>query len=135
MRRKKAIEQTVFIIDDNPAVLQTLACLIEANGLKAKTFIKAEDFLAFFQGQPGCLVLNIRMPRMTGFALHDLLKRRGCSLPIIYITTHENNNLTAQTAKHGDFYLLTKPINDDILIKTLVDALRTDCMNRANLTH
>jgi len=116
--------QTVFIVDDDAAVRDGLAMLLETAGLSAKTYASAHEFLdALDPAQPGCLLLDVRMPQMSGPELQDELNRRGSLLPIIFLTAHGDIATTAQAFKAGASDFLTKPVDSPTLLKCVHAAL------------
>lgn len=95
---------TVYVVDDNPAVRDAVRWLMESVGLRARTFGSAKDFLAECQpDMHGCLVLDIRMPGMSGLDLQSELERKGVSLPVIVITGHGDVPIAVQAMKAGAF--------------------------------
>lgn len=116
---------TVFIVDDDAAVRDSLCLLCETAGLKAECHDSAESFLAAYRtGQPGCLVLDVRMGRMSGPELHAELNRRGSQLPIIYLTAYGDIPMTVRAMKAGAVDFLTKPVDGTALLERLQTALR-----------
>jgi FixJ family two-component response regulator len=106
----------VYVVDDDEAVRDSLRWLLEANGFKVKAFASAEDFLVGAATEaPGCLVLDVRMPGMSGFELHDELTRRGIELPLIFITGHGDVPMAVSAMKKGAVDFLEKPFNDEQL--------------------
>lgn len=117
-------DQTVFIVDDDAAVRDGLAMLLETAGLPAKTYASAQEFLAAFDpAQSGCLLLDVRMPEMSGPELQKELNRRGSLLPIIFLTAHGDIATTAQAFKAGASDFLTKPVDSPSLLKSVHAAL------------
>lgn len=115
---------TVFIVDDNPAVRDAIRWLVEQVGLQAKTYASARDFLAAFHpGMRGCLVLDIRMPGMSGIELQEKLHQEGIQLPIIIVTGHGDVPLTVRAMKAGACEFLQKPFNDQTLLDAIQSAL------------
>jgi len=124
MKSTQSGKATVFIVDDNPAVRDAVRWLVEQVGLNAKTFASARDFLAAFQlGMRGCLVLDIRMPGMSGIELQEKLSREQVHLPVIIVTGHGDVPVTVRAMKTGAFEFLQKPFNDQVLIDAIQAAL------------
>ncbi|MBK7664517.1 MAG: response regulator transcription factor [Sterolibacteriaceae bacterium] len=122
---------TVFIVDDDAAVRDGLSMLCESAGLRAECFDCAEAFLATYRPQrPGCLVLDVRMPRMSGPQLHEELARHGDPPPIIYLTAHGDIPTTVQAIKAGAQDFLTKPVDGALLIGRIQAALARDLATR-----
>lgn len=125
-------EPVVFVVDDDQAMVESLSWVIESVGLKAKTFTRAQDFLdAFDPHQPGCLLLDVRMPGMSGPELQAKLKSISHHLlPIIFISGHGDVPLAVRVMKAGAIDFLTKPFNDQVLLESINKALRVDKTNR-----
>ena len=107
----------VRIIDDDPGVRQSTAFLLEAAGFQTACFAGAEEFLG--QGdssRPGCLLLDARMPGMTGLELQDALQERGIALPVIFITGHGDVDMAVHVLKQGAVDFLQKPVDAARLI-------------------
>lgn len=116
---------TVFIVDDDAAVRDSLSMLCETAGLEVECHDSAESFLAAYRpAQPGCLVLDVRMGRMSGPELHAELNRRGSQLPIIYLTAHGDIPMTVRAMKSGAVDFLTKPLDGAALLDRLQAALQ-----------
>jgi two-component system response regulator FixJ len=114
-------EETVFVVDDDEAVRDSLGALLEASGFRVKTFGSAAAFLASdLAEERACLVTDIRMPDMDGLELQLELKRRGSRLPVIVITGHGDVPLAVRAMKAGAIEFLEKPYDD----QTLLDSLR-----------
>ena len=119
---------TVFIVDDDEAVRDSLAMLCEATGLSVQTYPDAESFLADFHPEhEGCIILDVRMSGMNGPQLHAELKRRDNHLPIIYLTAHGDIPMTVRAMKDGAVDFLTKPVVADELLERIQDALKRHC--------
>lgn len=117
-------KSTVFIVDDNPAVRDAIRWLVEQVGLNAKTYSSAREFLDAHQhGMRGCLVLDIRMPGMSGIELQEKLSQEGSQLPVIIVTGHGDVPSTVRAMKSGAFEFLQKPFNDQVLIDAIQAAL------------
>ncbi|AOZ48911.1 response regulator transcription factor [Chromobacterium vaccinii] len=116
---------TVFIVDDDPAVLDSLAMLITAQGMKTVAFPNAMEFLDGYQGnQICCLVLDIRMPQITGLALQQQLMERDINIPIVFITGHGDIEQCRRAFQTGAIDFLTKPIDQNRLIASLRRGIR-----------
>ncbi len=124
MKNPQPVRATVFIVDDNPAVRDAVRWLVEQVGLNARTFASAREFLAAYQpGMRGCLVLDIRMPGMSGIELQEMLFREHAHLPVIIVTGHGDVPITVRAMKTGAFEFLQKPFNDQVLIDAIQAAL------------
>lgn len=116
---------TVYVVDDDDAVRESLAFLFETADLAVETFASAEDFLAAAHpGCLGCMVLDVRMPGMDGPALQAELARRGVALPIIFLTAHGTIPLTVKTVRAGAIDFLTKPVDGQHLLERVQATLR-----------
>lgn len=117
-------DATVFIVDDDPAVRDAIRWLMEQVKLKAQVFASADDFLASYTpGTRGCIILDIRMPGMSGLELQDRLKASGALLPIIIITGHGDISIAVRAMKGGAVEFLQKPFNDQVLLDSVQNAL------------
>lgn len=118
-------DQTVFIVDDDPAVREGLAALLAAKRYKVETFASAEDFLAAIPaGQAGCLVADVRMSGMSGLDLQRELTRRGQPLPTVIITGHGDVPLAVAALKAGAVDFLEKPFDSDAILASIEEALK-----------
>lgn len=114
-------EATVFVVDDDEAVRESLSALLDASGFRVKAYQSAAAFLANDRPpQKACLITDIRMPDMDGLELQIELKRRGSRLPVIVITGHGDVPLAVKAMKAGAIEFLEKPYDD----QTLLDSLR-----------
>lgn len=117
---------TVFIVDDDPAVRDAIRWLMEQVKLKTRVFSSADEFLAgFVPGTRGCIILDIRMPGMSGLELQERLKASGILIPIIIITGHGDVSIAVRAMKAGAVEFLQKPFNDQLLLDTVQSALST----------
>lgn len=125
---------TVFIVDDDDAVRSSLRLLLKSVGLQATAFPSARDYLAAWDpDQPGCLVLDVRMPGMSGLELQEELNRRGAIVPVIFITGHGDIPMAVEAMQHGAFDFLQKPFRDQDLIDRIQKATERDAANRTQL--
>lgn len=115
---------TIYIVDDNPAVRDAIRFLVKQVGLTPKIFSSAQEFLDYFTiDMRGCLVLDIRMPGMSGLDLQEQLILLGAHIPIIIITGHGDVPITVRAMKSGAFEFLQKPFNDQVMLDTIQAAL------------
>jgi len=118
---------TIFIVDDDPSVRKGLERLVRASGFKAKTFASAEEFLACRLCQepryPACLVLDVRMPGISGINLQQELAKAGIPLPIVFITGHGDIPMSVQAMKNGAVDFLPKPFAEEELLAAVEQAL------------
>ncbi len=121
----------VYIIDDNAGVIESLRWLIESVGYKVETFINAKVFLEQFKGdKPGCVVVDVRMPELSGPELQEALLARDIKIPLIFITGHADVPVAVRAMKLGAVDFLTKPTNSQVLLETINKAIRKDIKNR-----
>lgn len=124
-------EPTVFIVDDDPAVRDSLRWLLESMRLKVATFGSAEDFLKFYtMHMIGCLILDVRMPGMSGLQLQQFLIKQKYSLPILFITGHGDIPMAVRAMQAGAMYFLEKPFEDQVLLDYVHEALTLDVENQ-----
>lgn len=122
---------TVFIVDDDPAVLKSLSRLLRSVQLTVVTFGSPEEFLAQHDPrEPGCLVLDVSMPGLNGLELQEALTSKGSAVPIIFLTGHGDVPTSVHAMKRGAFDFLTKPVNDDALIKAVHAAFEKNRIGR-----
>jgi len=120
-------EPTVFIVDDDAAVRDSLALLLGLKGYRTVCFASAEAFLSVYRpGEPGCLLLDVRMPGMDGLELQALLAERGDRLPVIVITAHGDVPMARAVLKAGAEDFIEKPIDDETLLRTLGSVLERE---------
>lgn len=127
-----SMEAVVYVVDDDQAMVESMSWIIQSVGLKVKTFTRAQDFLeAFDPTQHGCLLLDVRMPGMSGPELQTKLNDfMPPILPIIFISGHGDVPLAVRVMKAGATDFLTKPFNDQVLLESINKALRIDKMHR-----
>lgn len=118
---------TVFIVDDDDAVRQALRMLMRSVELPVEAFPSAQDFLETYEpNQPGCLLLDVRMPRMSGIELQERLRQLDSALPIIFMTGHGDVPMAVQAMQSGAFDFLEKPFRDQDMIDRVHLALDQD---------
>ncbi len=116
--------RNVYIVDDNSAVRDAVRWLVQQVGLKPKTFSSAQEFLdGFTPEMRGCLVLDIRMPGMSGLELQEKLTKLESKLPIIIVTGHGDVPITVRAMKAGAYEFLQKPFNDQVLLDAIQGGL------------
>ena len=114
----------IAIIDDEESMQDSLQDLIEAAGLRARCFGSAEEFLeSGLHRQAGCLIVDIRMPKMSGLDLQARLKEEECSVPIIFITAHGDARMRVRAMREGAVEFLAKPFDHQLLLKRVRAAL------------
>jgi FixJ family two-component response regulator len=110
----------IAIIDDNESMQDSLCDLIESGGFEAKCFGSAKAFLeSDMHRRAACLIVDIRMPKMSGLELQARLKEEECNLPIIFVTAYDDAETRAQAMKEGAVEFLTKPFDHQLLLKML----------------
>lgn len=118
---------TIFIVDDDPSVRKSLDRLLRLSGFKVQTFASAEEFLACRPCQkpkdPACLILDVRMPGISGINLQQELVKAGVVLPIVFITGHGDIPMSVQAMKNGAVDFLPKPFAEDELLAAIEQAL------------
>lgn len=124
----------VFIADDDPSVRKGLERLIKSAGFKVETFASAEEFLQRkpYRGGPSCLVLDVRMPGLSGIDLQKELIQKGISLPIIFITGHGSIPMSVKAMKDGAVDFLPKPFDEKDLLFAIDRAIDKDVQMRKN---
>jgi two-component system, LuxR family, response regulator FixJ len=128
----EATNATVFIVDDDPAVCRSVAAILGAHGLASRIFPSADRFLGEFDAAaPGCVLLDLRMPGITGEELLRTLRQGGVNIPVIIITGHGDVPTAVRAMKLGLVDFLQKPVDHSILIETVRLALRQDELRRA----
>lgn len=124
----------VRIIDDEIDVREALALMLRIEGWTAKTYPNARAFLIEDDvRRPGCLVLDVRMPLMTGLELQNEMLRRGLMLPTIFLTGHADIDVAVSSLKRGAVDFLIKPVNDEILLESIAAAVHCDFLRRAGV--
>jgi two-component system response regulator DctR len=125
-------ESTVFIIDDDEAYRDSVQELVSSVGLATETFNSALDFLEVFDpAREGCLVLDVRMARMSGLALQESLATMGARIPIVFISGHGDIAMAVKAVKDGAVDFVQKPYREQQLLDAIDEALRRDASQRA----
>jgi two-component system response regulator DctR len=120
-------EPTVFIVDDDEAVLDSIAELVTSVGFRAATFRSAQQFRdSFDPEQPGCLVLDVRMAHMSGPALQDELNAMNARIPIVFLSGHGDIAVAIKTIKAGAVDFVQKPYREQQLLDSINEAMRRD---------
>ncbi len=124
-------EPTVFVVDDDDAMRESLRWLISSVQLKVETYSSASEFLEnCHPGMPGCLVLDVRMPGMSGLELQEKLAKEQITLPVIIITGHGDVPMAVRAMKSGAVDFIQKPFNDQVLLDRIQYALDRDARAR-----
>jgi FixJ family two-component response regulator len=129
---KSAPVPTVFIIDDDRGMRQAIQDLVESVGLRAESFASGQEFLSSKNTNgPSCLVLDVRLPQMSGLDFQRRLAETGVQIPIIFITAHGDVPMSVKALKSGAVEFLTKPFRDQDLLDAIQQALQRDSAARA----
>jgi FixJ family two-component response regulator len=124
---KSASVPTVFIVDDDRGMRQAIHDLVESVGLRAESFATGEEFLGARQiGRPSCLVLDVRLPQMSGLDFQRRLTETGMQIPIVFVTAHGDIPMSVRALKSGAVEFLTKPFRDQDLLDAIQQALERD---------
>lgn len=124
-------ESTVFVIDDDQAMRNSLKWLIESVGMKVETYGSADEFIRnYYPGRAGCLLLDVRMPGMSGLELQEHFVDHQISIPIIIITGHGDVPMAVRAMKSGAIDFIEKPFNDELLLESIRNALDLDVERR-----
>ena len=124
-------EPAVFVVDDDPAVRDSLELLLRSVGLKGETYSSANEFLEGYDAaKPGCLVLDVRMPGMSGLELQQELEKLHSTLPIIFLTAHGDVPMAVTAVKAGAADFVQKPFRDQDLIDKIQHAIGADARVR-----
>src|SRR5580693_2014581 len=125
--KSAAAVPTVFIIDDDRGMRQSIQDLVESVGLRAESFATGEEFLKRKRtNDPSCLVLDVRLPQMSGLDFQRRLAESGVQIPIIFITAHGDIPMSVKALKSGAVEFLTKPFRDQDLLDAIQQALERD---------
>ncbi|MBN8285277.1 response regulator transcription factor [Zoogloea sp.] len=125
-------EQIIYLVDDDEALRDSLAWLLESQGFKVAAFASAEDFLKAWRPEfNGCLLLDVRMPGMSGLELHERLRAQYSTLPIIFITGHGDVPMAVAALKKGAVDFIEKPFNDTELLRLVSQCLVSEQEHRA----
>ena len=129
-------EPIAYVVEDDEITRSLVLALTQSIGLTCQPFASAREFLDAYQPlQPGCLVLDIFMPQMSGLELQEELNRRGAIIPVIFITGHADVPTAVEAMRRGAFNYLQKPFRNSDLIDSVRKALAVDRTNRAALLH
>jgi len=124
-------QPTVFVVDDDEAVRTSLRFLVESVGLPVETFASGQEFLeAIDDEKPGCVVVDVRMPGMSGIQLQEAMEERQLRLPVIVISGHGDVATAVRAMKKGAIDFIEKPFNDQLLLDCIQRALDRDAAHR-----
>jgi RNA polymerase sigma factor (sigma-70 family) len=120
-------EPTVFVVDDDQAMRNSLKWLIESVAMQVETYSSAKDFINnYYPGRSGCLLLDVRMPGMSGLELQQYLNEQQIQIPIIIITGHGDVPMAVRAMKAGAVDFIQKPFNDEFLLDSIRNAMTLD---------
>jgi two-component system response regulator DctR len=132
MNQTPPLEPTVFVVDDDPDVCQSIALLLQSVGLRSETYTDPVRFLDEFDpDRAGCILLDVRMPRLSGLELHQRLVERQTTTPVVFISGHGDIPMALRAVRTGALDFLEKPFRDQILIDTVNEAIALDARRRA----
>ena len=121
------LEPTVFVVDDDALVRRSMERLIRIAGFKVQTFESAQDFLDYHRSEgPACLVLDVRLPGLSGLDLQRELNQSGRQIPIVFLTGHGDIPMSVRAIKAGAVEFLTKPVKQRILLEAIQAAVERD---------
>ena len=125
----------IRIVDDENDVCEALSLMLDIEGWRTKVYHRAVDFLVEDDPRvPGCLLLAVRMPNMTGLELQEEMRKRNLKLPIVFITGHADIDVAIASLKRGALDFLLKPVDDQKLLDAIDQAVKVDRQRRAGLT-
>ena len=125
------MQSTVYVVDDDKLARESLEWLIDSVGLPVKTFDSGQAFIDFYEKDlVGCIVLDVRMPGISGMDLHVKLKQEGCNLPVIIMTGHADVDMAVRAMKAGVYDFIEKPYNDSLMLERIQSAIAFDQDNR-----
>lgn len=129
------VNQTVFVLDDDEAVRDSLGALLESAGFVVETFDSGADFLDRLEPEGGgCLVLDVRMPGLSGLEVQEELAKKNIAIPVIIITGHGDVPIAVKALKSGAFDFIEKPFTDDIILESVRHALEQGLQNKQDIS-
>lgn len=131
-----SLDPSIFVVDDDQALRGSLRWLLESLKLSVQTYASADEFLSTYDPvRPGCLVLDVRMPEISGLQLQEILTQRGIRIPVIMITGHGDISMAVRAMKGGALDFIEKPFNDQELLERIQQALALDARQRQEEAH
>jgi FixJ family two-component response regulator len=125
------LKTRIYLVDDDPSVLKGLSRLLHSAGYKTAQFSSAKQFMEHYDAdEPGCLVLDLAMPDFNGLELQRWLLESNSPLPVIFLTGHGDVPTSVRAIKKGAVDFLTKPVNDEELLRAIREALECESVNR-----
>ena len=135
MTRHDGDDQTVFVLDDDEAVRDSLGALLESAGFVVEIFGSGADFLDRLEPEGGgCLVLDVRMPGLSGLEVQEELAKKGIAIPVIIITGHGDVPIAVKALKSGAVDFIEKPFADDIILESVRHALEQGLQNKQDIS-
>src|SRR5271166_2521036 len=131
MPQSRESDAVIAIVDDDPSVREGLSSLIRSAGLRVEIFASAQEFLARSGAEaPSCLVLDLQLPGLSGLDLQKRMAEVGLEIPIVFLTGHGNIPASVQAMKAGAVEFLTKPVDEQDLLRAIQEAVERDRRNR-----
>lgn len=131
MQNNPPANSTVYVVDDDELVRSSIVALLETRRLRVEAFASAAAFYRQYCGEtPGCLLLDVRMPRQSGLELYEQLLREGKRIPVIFITAHANVSTAVAAMKTGAIAFLEKPFDSEMLVGHIAQAIELDALWR-----
>ena len=124
----------IRLVDDEPDVRAALSLMLEVEGWRCVSYASAREFLVENMDSPGCLVLDVRMPGMSGLELQQAMEERGIELPVIFLTGHGDLDTAIQSLKRGAVDFPLKPVDDEKLLAAIASAVHKDRLRREGLS-
>jgi len=135
MRELQQADAIIAIVDDDPSVRKALERLIRSEGWKTETFGSAQEFLVSARTEaPTCLVLDLQLPGLSGLDLQKRMTEAGMEIPIVFLTGHGNIPTSVKAMKAGAIEFLTKPVDEQDLLKAIQEAIERDRRTRQQQT-
>lgn len=129
-------EAVVYVVDDEEGVRDSLSCMLQALMLNVKSYGSAFDFLSAYDSlRPGCLVLDVRMPDISGLELQDILIQRGIRIPVIMMSGHGDISIAVTAMKKGALDFIEKPLNHNQMVERIQQGLAADLCRKQEMSH
>ena len=126
------MEPVAYVVEDDESIRTLWRWLMESNGIAVRSFASAAEFIAEYRaGSPGCLILDLRLPGMSGRDLQDYLKAKGIAIPIVFVTAHGDVRTAVTALKEGAFDFIEKPFSYRQALATVRKAFERDAEDRA----
>ncbi|MCC6474722.1 MAG: response regulator transcription factor [Burkholderiales bacterium] len=122
---------TAYVVEDDESIRTLWGWLMESNGIAVRTFVSAAEFIAAYRGEPGCLVLDVRLPGMSGLELQQYLRRNGIEIPIVFMSAHGDVPTAVSAMKGGAVDFIQKPFGYREVLAIIAKAFERDTEIRA----